>query len=304
MAVKRLTPALLSLLLIGLTACAGMSLSGPYREYEIQFEDAAPAALGASPTDEELINAAAWLIRHKLELPFPAAIKAYVYVNQATLVGGLVKVAGDTTDEAWDKGRYAAGVASRSGLFLRGDYLARMHRVARVGLFAHELAHVSQAKLREGGRGRAPQWMLEGHADWVKIRVLDLLRYRSYAESRAHLVRTVVGSPTPITLFPRLQELDTNHAWISATNKLGPAATYCQAFLAVDWLVERYGSAKVTEFLGQSSPESNPRERWAKAFPIPLRQFSDEFRARLENLTGAMPAGEEGNLAALQPSCG
>src|SRR5437879_6422204 len=252
-AVKRSTPALISLM-IGLTA--GASLSGPYQEYEIRFEGDAQPALGASPSDQELINTAAWLIRHKLELPFPAAIKAYVYVNQATLVGGLVKVAGDTTDEAWDKGRYAAGVASSSGLFLRGDYLARMHRVARVGLFAHELAHVSQAKLREGGRGRAPQWMLEGHADWVKIRVLDLLRYRSYAESRAHLVRTVVGSPTSITLFPRLQELDTNHAWISATNKLGPAATYCQAFLAVDWLVERYGSARGTRVLRTSSRDS------------------------------------------------
>ena len=117
---KSPAPALISLL-IGLAACATTSFSGPYRAYEIRFEGAAPPALGESPGDEELINAAAWLIRHKLELPFPVAIKAYVYVNQATLVDGLMKVAGETSDEAWDKGRYAAGVAARSGLFLRGD---------------------------------------------------------------------------------------------------------------------------------------------------------------------------------------
>ena len=240
----------------------------------------------------------------QLELPFPPAIKAYVYVNEATLVDGLINVAGDSRDEAWDKGRYAAGVAARSGLFLRGDYLARMHLVGRVGLFAHELAHVSQTRLREGGRGRAAQWILEGHADWVKVRVLDLLRYRSYAESRDHIVRTVVGSPTPVTLFPDLRELAQNDAWVASTNKLGAPATYCQAFLAVDWLVERYGSAKVTEFLGRFSRDTAPREHWAKVFPISYRQFVEEFRVRLENLSGSTPAPGEGNLAALPPSCG
>ena len=298
---KRSPPALLALG-IWLAGCA--VLAGPYREYEIRFERAEPPALGASPSDEELINATAWLIRHKLELPFPPAIKAYVYVNEATLVDGLVTVAGDSRDEAWDKGRYAAGVAARSGLFLRGDYLARMHLVGRAALFAHELAHVSQSQLREGGRGRAAQWILEGHADWVKVRALDLLRYRSYAESRDHIVRTVVGSATPVKLFPGLQQLARNDAWVASTNKLGPPATYCQAFLAVDWLVERYGSGKVTEFLGRFSLDSAPREHWAKVFPISYRQFVDEFRVRLENLAEPTSAAAGGNLAALQPSCG
>jgi len=281
-------------LLVGLAGCAAMS--GPYQEYEIRFDGGALPALGQNPSDEELVNATAWLIRHKLELPFPPSIKAYVYVNQATLVDGLVKVAGDSTDDAWDKGRYAAGVAARSGLFLRGDYLARMHRVARAGLLAHELAHVSQAQLREGGRGRAAQWLLEG--------VLDLLRYRSYAESRDLIVRTVVGSPTPVKLFPDLQELARNSEWVASTNKLGAPATYCQSFLAVDWLVERYGSAKLTEFLGRFSLESPPREHWAKVYPISYRQFLDEFRVRLERLAGSTRSAEGGNLVATQPSCG
>jgi hypothetical protein len=299
--VTRAAAALIALLL-GLAGCA--ALSGPYREYVIRFEGDDQPALGPSPSDEQLIDATAWLIRHKLELPFPPTIKAYVYVNEATLVDGLIKVAGDTHDEAWDKGRYAAGVSARSGLFLRGDYVARMHLVARAGLFAHELAHVSQTQLREGGRSRAAQWILEGHADWVKMRVLDLLHYRSYAESRDHVVRTVVGSSTPITLFPGLQTLARNSDWVAATNKLGATATYCQAFLAVDWLVERYGSAKVTEFLGRFALGSPPNEHWAQVFPIPYRQFVDEFRGRLENLGRATPGGAEGSLTASQPSCG
>ena len=289
-------------LLIGLAGCA--ALTGPYREYTIRFERTDEPVLGSSPSDEELINATAWLIHHKLDLPFPPTIKAYVYVNEATLVDGLINVAGDGRDEAWDKGRYAAGVAARSGLFLRGDYLARMHLLARAGLFAHELAHMSQTQLREGGRGRAAQWILEGHADWVKIRVLDLLHYRSYAESRDHILRTVVSSPTPTTLFPSLLELTRNRDWVAATNKLGPQATYCQAFLAMDWLIERYGSAKVTEFLGRFALDTPPGEHWSKVFPIPYRQFAAEFHGRLENLGGASPVAAEGSVGASQPSCG
>ena len=292
----------LTALLIELVGCS--ALSGPYREYEIRFEGSEQPVLGANPSDEELINVTAWLIRHTLELPFPPTIKAYVYVNEATMVDGLIRVAGDNRDEAWDKGRYAAGVAARSGLFLRGDYVARMHLVGRAGLFAHELAHVSQTQLRGGAQGRAAQWILEGHADWVKIRVLDLLHYRSYAESRDLVVRTVVASPTPIKLFPDLQKLARNDNWVAFTNKLGAPATYCQAFLAVDWLIERYGRAKVTEFLGRFALDGPPRDHWARVFPISYRQFVDEFRVRLENLAGSTPAAGEGNLGASQPSCG
>ena len=70
-------------LLAGLVGCS--ALSGPYREYEIRFEGGDQPVLGANPSDEELINVTAWLIRHKLELPFPPTIKAYVYVNEATM---------------------------------------------------------------------------------------------------------------------------------------------------------------------------------------------------------------------------
>jgi hypothetical protein len=105
-------------------------------------------------------------------------------------------------------------------------------------------------------------------------------------------------------MFPPLLELSGNPAWVTATNKLGAPATYCQAFLAVDWLVERYGSAKVTEFLGRFALDSAPQEHWGKVFPIAYRQFLAEFQTRLENLAGSTPAAEGGNLAALQPSCG
>jgi len=283
-----------------MAACAG--LSGPHSQYEIRFEGETPPALPASPSDGQLIDAIAWLMTHKLDLPFPEAIKAYVYVNEATLVDGLITIAGEKRDDAWDRGRFAAGVATRVGIFLRGDYVARMHLVGRAGLLAHELTHVSQAKLREGGKGRAAQWIQEGHADWVKFRVLELLGYRSYAESRDEVVRSVLGAKTPISLFPDLQVLASNTRWTQATNQLGAPATYGQAFLAVDWLVERYGRAMLVEYLKRFALDTVPRGHWEAVYPIPYRQFVDEFRARLEGLGRSMPSAGADTPAASPPS--
>jgi len=271
--------------LVALLAGAGPGEAAPYREYEVRLHEGAAPPAGDLRSDADIINAVARLMRDKLGLPFPAVTKAYVYVNQASLVDGLLRIAGETSEEAWDKGRVAAGVATRVGIFLRGDRLAHMHLLARAGLFAHELAHVSQLKMREGGRGRAAQWILEGHADWVKFRLLDLLGMQAYATSREEVVRSIVRSATRPKFFPGLEALTGNARWTSTTKQLGPAATYGQAFLAVDWLIERYGSAKLLEFFERFALDANPQEHWRAVFPIPYRQFVDECRARLEGPT-------------------
>jgi hypothetical protein len=264
----------------------------PYRQHEIRFDAPAMSPLGPSPSDSELIDSIAWLMQHRFDLPFPPDIRAYVYVNQAAFVEGLVKIAGETSENAWEQ-RFAWGSATRVGLFLRGDYLARMNLVGRASLFAHELTHVSQNRLREGGRGRPAQWILEGHAEWVKFKVVDLLGYRAYAESRDIMMRAALGST--ISFLPDLPTLATNAAWLEATRRLGAMATYGQAFLAIDWLVERYGSAKLLEFLGRFALDADPQEHWRTVFPISYRQFADEFRTRLEGLSLPTPPASQGS---------
>src|SRR5215831_8773553 len=257
-------PLVLALSAVLATACS--SLVAPYRQYEIRFDAPAPPRLGGSSSDSELLDSVAWLMRNRLDLPFPPDTMAYVCVNQAALVEGLVKIAGEAPNVAQERSS-AFGVAAGTGLFLRGDYLAQMNLVGRASLFAHELTHISQNRLRAGGRGRPVQWILEGHAEWVKFRVVDLLGYRAYAESRDIMMRAAVAST--IDLFPDLGALTNNPAWLEATRRHGALATYGQAFLAVDWLVERYGSAKLLEFLGRFSLEVDPREHWRQSFRFP-----------------------------------
>jgi hypothetical protein len=237
--------------------------------------------LSKDPAEDELLAAITWIMGHRLELPLPPDVTAYVYVNQATFVDGLMRVGGAPSEAAWEQGRYAGAVASARGILIRGDRLAVMSLSDRAGLLAHELAHVSQRHLAAGGRRGAPVWIREGHADWVKYRVLDVLGYTPHAESRDEVLRSVRRSALPVQFFPGLEGLARHADWNDARNRLGGAATYGQAFLAVDWLVERYGHARLVEFLKTFAPDEAGKQ-WQDVYPISYREFIKEFRARLE----------------------
>jgi hypothetical protein len=84
-------------------------------------------------------------------------------------------------------------------------------------------------------------------------------------------------------------------------NRLGYPATYGQAFLAVDWLVEQYGSAKLTEFLGRFAL-GRSAGALGTVFPISYRQFGDDFRARLDGLGQPTSPAGVGSPAASPPS--
>jgi hypothetical protein len=210
-------------------------------------------------------------------------VSAYIYVNQATFVDGLMHVAGTPGEAAWDQGRYAGAVATSRGILIRGDRLAMMSLSDRAGLLAHELAHVSQRHLAGGARRGAAVWIREGHADWVKYRVQDALGYATYADARAEVVRSVRRSAMPVQFFPNLDGLARHADWNDARNRLGSAATYGQAFLAVDWLVERYGHDRLVDFL-KSFAAGDAARGWPGVYPISYRDFVSEFRARLETL--------------------
>src|SRR2546429_8693161 len=109
--------------------------------------------------------------------------------------------------------------------FFQGEDGIRDVAVTGVQTCALPISHVSQRRLAEGGRGGAAQWILEGHADWVKVQVLDLLGFRPYRESRDAIGRSINGSKMAVKFFPDPGALATNAGWTSARNPVGdPAA--------------------------------------------------------------------------------
>ena len=105
---------LLGLSAVLATACS--SLVAPYRQYEIRFDAPARPPLGGSPSDSELIDSIAWLMHHRLDLPFPPDIKVYVFVNEPAFVDGLNQIAGTKSEEASERRfAFAAGSSLSAG---------------------------------------------------------------------------------------------------------------------------------------------------------------------------------------------
>jgi len=270
--------------LIAVALLSGCGTPGPHRTTALVFDDRAPAGLGHDPDEVHIAQVVAPLIRDRLGLPFPERTTVRVYVNQATFAEGLTREGGHVTDDAWDRSRVAAAIASPHGLFVRGDLLNSMRLMDKVALIAHELAHVNQMEMRRGGRGAPAHWIREGHADWVKYQVLEFLRIRTYVESRDEVKRAILRSPTSIRFFPPLDELARADRWTDAGLRLGSPATYGQSFLAIDWLVERYGIERLHEFNRRFSGNEDPRSHWSRVYPVRYSEFLSEFRARLEQL--------------------
>lgn len=255
-----------------------------YSQFEIRRTDTTPPPLESKPKDAELANAIFWILSNKLDLPLPSVTVAHVYTDKMSFIDGLMQVGGETSEMAAKKVNTFGAFASRKGLLLRSDLLSRMSLTSRAGLFAHELTHISQFKLGEGGRRWPAQWIREGHAAWVSYQVLEIMGMRPFSESRAMVVRSIKSSTTALNSFPDLGALDSMGKWVEAKSSLGRPATYGQSFLAVDWMIERYGHTKLIELMGKYASDSESEKAWRIVYPITQRQFINEFHSRLKSI--------------------
>jgi hypothetical protein len=276
-------------LLLHLLALATPSPAAPpCSEHEIGPRASPPRTLSADATPDQIIAAAASVIRDKLGLPFSPAYKAYVCADEAAFEEGLLRHLGvRAIGSDWRVVPVAAGIATPVGVFFRGDFLARTPPRRRVQLVAHELAHLCQQDLARNRQDQLPVWMVEGHADWVAYQVLDLLGLTAFDASRAVVIHSVATAVTPVEHFPDLDTLADHEAWNRSVRSI--PATYGQAFLAVEYLMRRSSRAAVVTFMGSAVEAENPRDRWVEAFSMPYREFVDDFRAHLKSL--ARPTG-------------
>ena len=267
---------------------AGCAASSPPDVTRLRVARASQPPLPADASDAQVLSTVSWILTRELGLPLSWPVRAYFYSSQAAFEQGLVTEAGAELSLVKDQARFATGVGTAHGIFLRADKLAEAPLVVRAGLFAHELTHVSQYELAGGRRAGSEQWLREGFADWVKFRTLDALGLRPYAESRRRVLEEVRRAG-PTDRFPALGVLVTNRQWIAAREDRGTAATYGQAFLATAWLVERHGSARVIEYFRRSGDGGDPARNFRAAFGTPAGQFAQEFRAGLPALLSPPP---------------
>ncbi|HXD96044.1 MAG TPA: DUF4157 domain-containing protein [Candidatus Acidoferrum sp.] len=266
----------LGLTLLGAGGCATRSADWVF---DVRAANA-PSRVPPGADDTVLLNIIASIITHDLGLPLPAAVPAVAYGDEASFTSGLER-RGVGSERAQEAARLSSAVANGAGIFLRSDVLRGMSTTDRARLYAHELAHVAQTRL--GGGPGAPMWIREGHADWVAFRVVEVLGGPSFAKSREHRRHLLLGSTTPRAQLPPLSELETTAEWVQAVKTFGSNAIYGQAFLAVDWLVERYTEEQLRSVMRSFGKGRQPRPSGAVS-PVEYLGFVAEFRAYLETL--------------------
>jgi hypothetical protein len=80
--------------------------------------------------------------------------------------------------------------------------------------------------------------------------------------------------------------LVTGAEWQTWGGNLGRAATYNQAFLAVDFLIEQRGLPAVVEYFRFFGKSNNRELNFTRAFGEPLSEFEGKFSQHLQILLG------------------
>jgi hypothetical protein len=275
-------------LVTGSAAMAALALlvvSGALAQrVEVPVNPAAePVMITAEMDDVTLLSAIASAMAGTLELPLSSPLYAHFYDSEEAFEKGLVRDAGADPAHVGDHVRFATGVGSDKGIFLRRDRLTRDTVAPRAGLFAHELTHVAQRALSAGKRIPAEWWLGEGHADWMKYQVLERLGVQTYAKSRLVQVREIKRAG-PLGELPRLTTLSTQRGWVTARDKHAKGGTYAVAFFATEYLVETKGANAILTYYRREQPAKDRAAAFKAAFGVTIQEFSDDFADKLAEL--------------------
>jgi hypothetical protein len=88
------------------------------------------------------------------------------------------------------------------------------------------------------------------------------------------------------TRLPDLDDLATNRDWMAQRRTAGSMATYGQAFLAVDQLVERVGHPAVVDYFRRAGASKDRHASFQASFDLSRAGFIADFRRYLAALRG------------------
>lgn len=152
-----------------------------------------------------------------------------------------------------------------------------------VKVLAHELTHTIERNLVEGRLTASDQWLREGFAEWVGYQVADTFGAETFAKSRDRILDSIANAKSYQT-FPSLTQLTRNAEWLTWSKTLGRAATYGQALIAVDLLVEQKGLPAVVEYFRLFGKLNNRERNFTMAFGEPISAFGGKFTKHLHML--------------------
>ena len=162
-------------------------------------------------------------------------------------------------------------IGGHRAVLLNDARLLALPWVERVALLAHEVGHTLQYELGGGRRGTSDQWLREGFAEWLSIRVLERLEdsvsLTVIRRARQSELRAVGRSK-----LPRLSELVTFPQWVGA-GKNHRVTMYPMAFLAADFLIECHGIPAVLDYFKRLATSEDRTGNFRAAFGEEIENF-------------------------------
>ena len=165
-------------------------------------------------------------------------------------------------------------------------------RSEQLHILAHELTHLVQKEMVDYRLILFDQWLVEGFAEWVGYRVADSLAVESMAMGRETALGFIATAKSYQT-FPSLRQLAVNSDWITWSRTLGRSATYGQALIAVDYLIEQKGLAAVIQYFQLFGKINDHNGNFATAFGESIPSFDDRFTNHLEALLSKYSRGQK-----------
>jgi len=207
--------------------------------------------------------------------PFPVTF--HFYRNVAAFEAALLELGHDRST-ARQTATVMRGIGTARRVLLNTQALDPISWQDRVRVLAHELVHSLQYELAGGRRGASEQWLREGFAEWVALMILDRLRGRPLSELRDQQLQVFRSSDR--SRAPRLDGMVSFQQWIAIVNRRD-IAPYSQAFLAVDFLVERHTAPAIVEYFRQFASTRDRTAAFRTAFGEDRAAFETALDARL-----------------------
>lgn len=229
----------------------------------------------------DAFHAIAVVMGRDLGLPVPP-VSLYLYPNREAYEQALRTEFSVEPGLARATAGFSRGMGGAGKILINEDMLARTPWPERIRFLSHEFTHTIQYDLAGGRRRTSAQWLREGFAEWVSYRTVEALDLGHYADWLAMRRRQFLSIRDAKT--PPLSQLSTSVQWINSRSQQGGEVTYNQAFLAVDFLVERHGHPAAVEYFRLFARSDDRLANFRAAFGQELSIFEREFATYLDGL--------------------